>query len=186
MRRISLSLSGLAAAGMFIGTACSAGQTPVPATPAPQQAAAISPLQSAKPAATAVSPIVVSAGPIQTAPPPTLASGLGAITAVVVDTRSGQPIRNVAVYVTRVDSQATTPPVLLTGPRTENGDVASNTDGGGRVVLNGIAPGKYVLAVYSAQGWVTAAIPNKSGAPTPFISVEPDRVAELGAVYAEP
>jgi len=73
-------------------------------------------------------------------------------------------------------------PILLLGPRIDNGDVPGISDNGGRIFLNNVPPGNYYLAVWAPYNWVLAVESPTIMTPR-IITLEPNEYYDLGVIY---
>jgi hypothetical protein len=71
------------------------------------------------------------------------------------------------------------PPNVFTGPDAAAGDVATYTDEYGRVNVDNVAPGNYVIAVWTVYDYIVIEDPEKPGYPQIFELKAGDQV-DLG------
>jgi hypothetical protein len=73
-------------------------------------------------------------------------------------------------------------PILLLGPRIENGDVQGISDNEGRISLDDVPPGNYYLAVWAPYNWILA-VESPTVMTPRIITLEPNKYYDLGVIY---
>lgn len=90
-------------------------------------------------------------------------------------------IPNTAFYLILAPEDDESPPMVLTGPHTERGDILAFSDDQGRFLLDNIPPGRYFLAVWAPLNWILAVNSPVDETPRLF-SLRPNDVLQ-GTVY---
>ncbi len=107
--------------------------------------------------------------------------GKASLSALLFSRSWGQVIAGNLVYFTPTinDNGKVYPPSFFNGPHEENGDIRYYTDEYGRLNVDDVTPGSYVLAVWTVYDYIIIEDPNKPGYPQIF-DIKPGDQIDLG------
>jgi hypothetical protein len=121
------------------------------------------------------SPLDPTAAPVSDAARATLSGAL-------VNRMDENPIPGTAFYLTAAKPEAETQGefvLMLSGPDTEAGDVAGQTDAQGAFRLTNVPPGNYYLVVWAPYNWIPVPESSADERPRVFVVAEGETV-DLG------
>lgn len=110
-------------------------------------------------------------------------AGKAALSGVLYTFTGNGPIPGTVFYLTpALGEEEPRPPLVLTGPHAEAGEIAGVSDTRGRFALNNIPPGNYYLVVWAPYNWILATKSDTDMDPL-LITLEPDQRLDLGLVF---
>jgi hypothetical protein len=107
--------------------------------------------------------------------------GRASLSALLFSNSWGSVIPGNLIYFTPTieDNGQVYPPSFFSGPKEEDGDIPFYSDEYGRVNVDDVTPGSYVLAVWTVYDYIIIEDPNKPGYPQIF-DVKPGDQIDLG------
>lgn len=113
--------------------------------------------------------------------PPIPQPGKASISGLLYSFTGAGPIPGTLYYLTPAKEQGS-PPVILVGPREDEGDIRGVSGDQGQIVLNNIPPGSYYLVVWAPYNWILAVESELNMTPR-LITLKPNQRLNLGIVY---